>query len=515
MGHSQTGDWAVPRVGPLMGRRFPERAQRRRRRRQAQAQTGKPFRQYRQALTGVRFPCAPQDEVIGKAPEKAAPLHAWLSGPLAPFIQDLMEEEMRSDGCPDAAWWDACLRMSPNVFFHAPGVPPLPHQPLTPPILPPLAPPLASPGLVHTVAVSTDRCIHHPAHALVQAPLAACVPRLMRAATLPKALGAVVQVLRVDRCHPPRHRALDHLVLTRRLAERALAPICLVEPDALSRWGLGAPTAEALGQGTPGLGAGLGIRVRWHPLEPCGARLARLALRLPETVLVAQLGQGRADPLWLLGGLRRTALAVWWDGWGSPRLSRRSVQPLVLPGVAVPPVGPVGLRSPPAPGLGAAQTATMPLAGRFAWRSLPDPLACCRGVRGVPCGLVAGCKPPRPAKAWGHPVPRAGIDARRPRALPRSHAPPLHACPALRPRWCPGGVPCRPQDCGLPAPGHRRLSPPYLLRPRLLSTTFLVSGLHHAASLLAPPGSIHPLAGRHAGALLTCWRGFAQVGLAP
>ncbi len=142
-------------------------------------------------------------------------------------------------------------------------------------------------------------------------------------------------------------------------------------------------------------------------------------------------------------------------------------------------------------------------------------LAGFRGVRGVPFGRVAGCKPPSHARALGRPVPLSGFDARRPMALPRSQAPPLHACPTLRPRRCPGCLPCRPQACGLPATGNRRLSPPYLLRTLLLSTTLRVAGLHHAACLLAPPGSIHPLAGMHAGSLLICWRGFAQVGREP
>jgi hypothetical protein len=47
----------------------------------------------------------------------------------------------------------------------------------------------------------------------------------------------------------------------------------------------------------------------------------------------------------------------------------------------------------------------------------------------------------------------------------------------------------------------------------LLSTTIHISGLHHAACVLAPPGSVRPLTGRHAGSLLTCWLGFRQVGL--
>jgi hypothetical protein len=44
-----------------------------------------------------------------------------------------------------------------------------------------------------------------------------------------------------------------------------------------------------------------------------------------------------------------------------------------LPDGAFPPVGRLGLTSPPSPVLCAATTATVSLSGRFAWRSLPDP----------------------------------------------------------------------------------------------------------------------------------------------
>jgi hypothetical protein len=53
------------------------------------------------------------------------------------------------------------------------------------------------------------------------------------------------------------------------------------------------------------------------------------------------------------------------------------------------------------------------------------------------------------------------------------------------------------------------------LRDILLSTTIPISGLHHAACLLATPGFVRPLAGRHAGSLLTGWLGVSQVGLEP
>src|SRR2546426_11672980 len=52
-------------------------------------------------------------------------------------------------------------------------------------------------------------------------------------------------------------------------------------------------------------------------------------------------------------------------------------------------------------------------------------------------------------------------------------------------------------------------------RDILVSTTILIAGLHHAACILATPGSVQPLAGMHAGSLLTCWRGFRQVGREP
>src|SRR5262249_30653947 len=56
----------------------------------------------------------------------------------------------------------------------------------------------------------------------------------------------------------------------------------------------------------------------------------------------------------------------------------------------------------------------------------------------------------------------------------------------------------------LPVRAHRRLP-----------TTLPMAGRHHAACLLATPGSVPLLAETHAGALLTCWRGCGQVGLEP
>ena len=185
-----------------------------------------------------------------------------------------------------------------------------------------------------------------------------------------------------------------------------------------------------------------------------------------------------------------------------------------LPDVAFPPVGRLGLTSPLSSVQCAATTATSPSQGASLVARLPDTLPASR-VRGVPHGLVTRGKPPGHARAFGHPVPHSGYGTRRQVALPRSRVPPVKTCPALRPRWCPAYSPYRTQDCCLPALAHRRLSPPYLVRDILLSTTIHISGLNHAACLLALPGSVRPLTGRHAGSLLTGWLGFDQVGLEP
>jgi hypothetical protein len=181
---------------------------------------------------------------------------------------------------------------------------------------------------------------------------------------------------------------------------------------------------------------------------------------------------------------------------------------------AFPPVGRLGLTSPPSSVLCAATTAALPVSGSFTCRSFPDTLPA-SVVRGVPYGLMVEWKPPTTPGPLVTRSPTPGICARRQVALPSSRVPPMAACPALRPRWCPRHSPYRVQDCCLPALAHRRLSPRYLLRDILLSTTIHLSGLNHAACVLATPGFVRPLTGRHAGSLLTGWLGVRQVGLAP
>src|SRR5215472_14794759 len=174
-----------------------------------------------------------------------------------------------------------------------------------------------------------------------------------------------------------------------------------------------------------------------------------------------------------------------------------------MPGVAFPPVGPLGLSSPPSPVLCSAKTATLPVSGRFACRSLPDtlPTSVCSWCPSRAHDLV---EVPRPRQGLWSPGPPFREFDKETRGSPKFPSSPCEDMPSLRPRWCPAHSPRRTQDCCLPATENRRLT-----------TTLSISGLHHAAYLLATPGSVRPLTGRHAGSLLTCWLGFNQVGLAP
>ena len=185
-----------------------------------------------------------------------------------------------------------------------------------------------------------------------------------------------------------------------------------------------------------------------------------------------------------------------------------------MPGVACPPVGPVGLGSPPAAVRCAAQTATLPISGRFARRARPDT---------SPASVRAWCPwwahDPVEAPTTPGPLvarsPHPGVWSRREMALPRSRVTPLKTCPALRPRWCPAHSPvshtgllpsgaCTPSACAaLPL----RLS----FCPRL--DTFRGS-ITRPASSLTPASYSHGWAGTWR-SLLTCWRGVRQVGLEP
>jgi len=222
-------------------------------------------------------------------------------------------------------------------------------------------------------------------------------------------------------------------------------------------------------------------RIRFLKQSPCCPRKDQPCSAVHERAGV-RVGERKVSPLFpTRGTLCSTAPSLPWVAWASlPHLPRYDAP----------------LRLPPCPSraryLACFRTFVVSLAGSCPGGSLEDH-----------------------ARAFGHPVPIPGTSSRRQVALPRSRVPPMAPCPALRPRWCPAHSPYRAQDCCLPATGNRRLSPPYSLEGILLSTTILFSGLNHAACILAPPGSVRPLTGRHVGSLLTCWLDVSQVGLAP
>ena len=200
------------------------------------------------------------------------------------------------------------------------------------------------------------------------------------------------------------------------------------------------------------------VAVTWS--HPRGTLLAGLPRGFQKNVLVDHVQHVVAHHRWIA----LACCAMLWsfmETVGEPGVSPRGPsRHNVMPGVAFPPVGPVGRGSPPSPVLCAAQTPPCPsrVASLVARFPIPRLL---HGVRGVLIGLVAWVKPPGHARACGHPVPQSGSCARRQVVLPRSRAPPVKTCPALRPRWCPAHSPYRTQDCCLPALAHRRLLPRY------------------------------------------------------
>ena len=208
----------------------------------------------------------------------------------------------------------------------------------------------------------------------------------MGAASWPKAIRAVEKVLRVDRCQQHRHRALDYLILERRLPNRTLPPVVLLNPDTLDGRCLLAATALPRVPVAPVLVKVFGLLLRRSPINPCGTRLVRLSVRFPQKVCINQVGQGREHPVRIVGGLRRKALALWCDGWCAQGLSRLSLQRHVMPGIAFPPGGPA---FPTCPGTLLREACPLPVSGHFACRSRPDTLPvsvrawCPSGVRGL------------------------------------------------------------------------------------------------------------------------------------
>jgi len=177
-------------------------------------------------------------------------------------------------------------------------------------------------------------------------------------------------------------------------------------------------------------------------------------------------------------------------------VSLSCVNPLnALPDIAFPPVGRLGLTSPRSSVLCDATTATLPLSGRFACRSLPDTLRASR-VRSIPAGLVAWSKRPDSARAFGHPVPQSGHLVKETGGspkfpsspcgdMPRSQTPVVSCALALaHPGLLPSGA-CKPSAFLSVLPGELSSC------PRLY--TFRGSITRPAFSL--PPASYGPLRG--------------------
>jgi hypothetical protein len=180
-----------------------------------------------------------------------------------------------------------------------------------------------------------------------------------------------------------------------------------------------------------------------------------------------------------------------------------------MPGLAFPPVGRLGLASPPSPVLCSATTATRP----SRWPLLPLGLTF---VSSLAFKLVAAQEPLRQRPACL--VSRyaiSGLPTRKQVALPSSQATPLSACPALRPRWCPEHSPLSHSGLLLSACMTASAFPLYNSRLSCCPRLYKFRG-----SITRPASSL-PLASDFRyrlcpqGSLLTRWLDFGQVGLTP
>ncbi len=156
-----------------------------------------------------------------------------------------------------------------------------------------------------------------------------------------------------------------------------------------------------------------------------------------------------------------------------------------------------------------------PRLGGFAWRSPARYLACFRVFvvsqkgswsSGSPRPCQGLWSPGPPIRVWNKETGGSPTFPSSPYGyMPRSQTPVVSCTLAIpRPGLRPSGA-CTPS--AFPSMTTGGIAS--------LSTTLPIAGLHHAACVLATPGFIRPLTGRHAGALLTGWRGVRQVGLEP
>ena len=79
-----------------------------------------PLGQYVHHLPGVFFTGEPHDEVVREADQEGLPLEAWLDVPLEPFVQHVVQEDVRKHRADNPALRRAGFRMrDASVFQHA------------------------------------------------------------------------------------------------------------------------------------------------------------------------------------------------------------------------------------------------------------------------------------------------------------------------------------------------------------------------------------------------------------
>jgi hypothetical protein len=170
-----------------------------------------------------------------------------------------------------------------------------------------------------------------------------------------------------------------------------------------------------------------------------------------------------------------------------------------MPGVSFPPVGPLGLGSPPFQpsnnlGYRYYDPLRLPLlllgSLRFSLDSQYLALTCFRSSLAFREQAITRQRLASFVYRFAYP----GALRKEMAVLSSSQATPMCTCPARRLRWCPLDSPCRLQDCCLPLLRERRLSPAVAgLSSRTTNIHF--SELSHAACTLATPGFTHTFTG--------------------
>ena len=136
-----------------------------------------------------------------------------------------------------------------------------------------------------------------------------------------------------------------------------------------------------------------------------------------------------------------------------------------MPGFSFPPVGPLGLGSPPSrpspSGRRYYDPLRLPLHLLGSLRFALDPryLACTRSFVSLSARRRARCRPSRRLAAFVFRLALPGLRRKELAALSSSQTTPVRTCPARGLRWCPLDSPWRLQDSCLPAQPYRRLSP--------------------------------------------------------